>query len=65
MAAIIDIQDLSKRYGDRTAVDGLTLSVQEGDIFGFVGPSGQARQAPSMIATLLQPHGEIWVAGAR
>jgi ABC-2 type transport system ATP-binding protein len=66
MPAIIDIQDLTKKFGDRTAVDGLSLSVQEGDIFGFVGPNGAGKTSTiRMIATLLQPtSGEIRVAGS-
>ncbi len=65
MAAIIQIQDLTKRYGTRTAVDQLNLEVQEGDIFGFVGPNGAGKTSTiRMIATLLQPSGgEILVGG--
>jgi len=65
MAAIIEIKDLTKRYGARTAVDQLNLEVQEGDIFGFVGPNGAGKTSTiRMIATLLEPSGgEILVGG--
>lgn len=36
---IIEIEDLRKRYGPRQAVDGVTLSVGEGEFFGVLGPS--------------------------
>jgi ABC-type Na+ transport system ATPase subunit NatA len=35
-APIIDIKDLVKRYGERAAVDGVSLTVQEGEIFGLL-----------------------------
>ncbi|HYO75635.1 MAG TPA: ABC transporter ATP-binding protein, partial [Thermoanaerobaculia bacterium] len=37
---MIEIHDLTKRYGDFTAVDGLTLRADPGPIFGFLGPNG-------------------------
>lgn len=41
--AIIDIQNLTFSYGDRRAVDDLTLSVDRGEIFGFLGPNGSGK----------------------
>jgi ABC-2 type transport system ATP-binding protein len=66
MAAIIEITDLTKRYGSRKAVDHLSLSVEQGDIFGFVGPNGAGKTSTIRImATLLQPDaGEIRIAGS-
>ncbi|HZD56851.1 MAG TPA: ABC transporter ATP-binding protein, partial [Anaerolineales bacterium] len=65
MAAIINIKDLTKRFNGRTAVDQLTLSVEEGDIFGFVGPNGAGKTSTiRMMATLLKPDaGDIRVCG--
>ncbi|GAA4914031.1 ABC transporter ATP-binding protein [Nesterenkonia rhizosphaerae] len=40
---IIEIENLTKSYGGRTAVDGVTLSVDEGEIFGIVGPNGAGK----------------------
>ncbi len=40
---MIEIQDLTKRYGDFTAVDGLSLTAAAGEIFGFLGPNGAGK----------------------
>ncbi len=40
---MIEILDLTKKYGDFTAVDGLSLSVAKGEIFGFLGPNGAGK----------------------
>jgi ABC-2 type transport system ATP-binding protein len=39
----ISVQGLSKRYGERTAVDGLTFGVREGTVTGFLGPNGAGK----------------------
>ena len=39
----IEIDRLTKRYGDVTAVDGLSLSVESGEVFGFLGPNGAGK----------------------
>jgi ABC-2 type transport system ATP-binding protein len=40
---VIEVHDLSKRYGDKTAVDHLTFSVAPGRITGFLGPNGAGK----------------------
>lgn len=40
---MIEIRDLTKRYGDFTAVDRLTLRAEPGEIFGFLGPNGAGK----------------------
>jgi ABC-2 type transport system ATP-binding protein len=40
---VIEVSDLSKRYGDKTAVDHLTFTVQPGRITGFLGPNGAGK----------------------
>lgn len=40
---VIDTAGLTKEYGEQKAVDGLTLQVREGDIFGFLGPNGAGK----------------------
>jgi ABC-2 type transport system ATP-binding protein len=41
--AAIEIEGLVKRYGDVTAVDGISLRVEAGDFFGFLGPNGAGK----------------------
>jgi len=43
MSAVIETQNLTKRYHDKLAVNALNLTVQEGEIFGFLGPNGAGK----------------------
>jgi ABC-2 type transport system ATP-binding protein len=43
MAAIIQTEGLTRRYGRQVAVDNLTLQIQEREIFGFLGPNGAGK----------------------
>ncbi len=69
MSTIIETRGLSKRYksrpGDRLAVNDLTVTIEEGSVFGFIGPNGAGKTTTMrMLTTLLQPTaGEAWVAG--
>jgi ABC-2 type transport system ATP-binding protein len=62
---VIAVTDLVKRYGAFTAVDGVTLDVQPGQIHGFLGPNGAGKTTTiRMIAGLLKPtSGRIVVNG--
>jgi ABC-2 type transport system ATP-binding protein len=40
---LIEAQNLTKKFGDLTAVDNVTLSVKEGEVFGFLGPNGAGK----------------------
>ncbi|MGC9354244.1 MAG: ATP-binding cassette domain-containing protein, partial [Mariniphaga sp.] len=40
---IIEIKNLTKKYGDFTAVDQLSLSIGKGEIFGLLGPNGAGK----------------------
>jgi len=40
---MIDTANLTKKFGDLTAVDNLTLHVDEGEVFGFLGPNGAGK----------------------
>ncbi|MDQ3790967.1 MAG: ABC transporter ATP-binding protein, partial [Actinomycetota bacterium] len=41
--AIIEVDNLVKRYGDNTAVDGVSFAVEQGEIFGILGPNGAGK----------------------
>ena len=62
---MIAIQDLVKKYGAFTAVDGVSLAVAPGEIHGFLGPNGAGKTTTiRMIAGLLKPtSGRILVNG--
>ncbi len=62
---IIETRDLVKKFGKFTAVDGLSLEVPVGSIYGFVGPNGAGKTTTMrMLTTLTRPtSGEAWVAG--
>jgi ABC-2 type transport system ATP-binding protein len=63
--AMIAVENLVKRYGNFTAVDGVSLTVAPGQIHGFLGPNGAGKTTSiSMIAGLLKPTaGRIFVNG--
>jgi ABC-2 type transport system ATP-binding protein len=62
---ILELRDLVKRYGDLTAVNGVNLAVQRGEILGLLGPNGAGKTTIiSMITGLLEPtSGTITVDG--
>ncbi len=52
----IDTQNLRKVFGDRAAVKGLTLQVQQGEVFGFLGPNGAGKTTSiKMLLGLIAP----------
>ncbi len=53
---IIQVKDLSKRYGDTVAVDGISFEVKEGEVFGILGPNGAGKTTTlEIIETLKEP----------
>jgi ABC-2 type transport system ATP-binding protein len=62
---LIEIRNLVKRYGDKMAVDDVSLEVHSGEVFGFLGPNGAGKTTTiKMIVGLLQPtSGVVKVAG--
>ncbi|MCD1261544.1 ABC transporter ATP-binding protein [Paenibacillus athensensis] len=53
---MIEIDNLTKRYGSFTALDSLTMHIGKGTVFGFVGPNGAGKSTTmAILATLLAP----------
>jgi len=65
MASTISIRGLTKKFGDFTAVNKISLEVKEGEIFGFLGPNGAGKTTTiSMLTTLMNPSsGSAKIAG--
>jgi len=61
----VRVRELTRKFGDFTAVDRVTFDVREGQIFGFLGPNGAGKTTTiRMLIGLLPPtSGEGWVAG--
>jgi ABC-type multidrug transport system ATPase subunit len=57
---------LTKRYGARTAVDGLDLDIEPGEVFGFLGPNGAGKTTTiRMLLGLIRPDaGAAWLLGS-
>ena len=56
--AMIDVRDLTRRFGQLEAVKGVSFQVVEGKIFGFLGPNGAGKTTTiNMLCTLLKPTG--------
>ena len=66
MPPIIETRDLTRRFGDLTAVDHLNLTVERGEIFGLVGPDGAGKTTTlRMLCGLIEPTaGSATVAGS-
>ncbi len=62
---VIETRELSKYYGQKAAVEGLSLGVQEGETFGFLGPNGAGKTTTIlMLLGLTEPsRGEARVCG--
>ena len=64
---MIEIRDLTKKFGDFTAVDHLNLTIETGEFFGLLGPNGTGKTTTlSMLSTVLLPsEGEILLDGKK
>lgn len=62
---MIDVQGLSKRYGEISAIDNVTFSVEKGEILAFLGPNGAGKTTTMRILTCFMPatYGTAIVAG--
>src|SRR5687768_14207584 len=56
--AMIEVENLTKRYRDRVAIDDLQFEVGEGEILGFLGPNGAGKSTTMKILTGFLPPSE-------
>lgn len=55
MAHMVEVKNLKKRYGDKQAVDGISFSVEKGEIFGILGPNGAGKTTTLEMMETLRP----------
>ena len=62
---MIELKNLTKKFGDFTAVDHLNMKIETGEFFGLLGPNGAGKTTTiSMLSTVLLPtEGEIYING--
>ncbi len=66
MSVLVSLDHLSRRFGNFTAVNALSLDVQRGEVFGLVGPNGAGKSTTIKMLTsrcaLRPPGGALWAA---
>ena len=62
---MLEIKNLTKRYGDKKAVDDLSLTINAGEIYGFIGHNGAGKTTTlkSVVGILKFDEGDIFVDG--
>ncbi len=62
---MLKIENLTKKYGDKSAIDNLNLEVQDGEIFGFIGHNGAGKTTTikCMVGILEFDNGNIYING--
>lgn len=55
MSSIISVKNVTKRYGDKTAVNGISFEVKKGEIFGILGPNGAGKTTTLEMLEALRP----------
>ncbi len=65
MDALVTVRGLTKRFGERTAVDVVSFAIERGEVFGLLGPNGAGKSTTvNMLSTYLPPDGgEVIIAG--
>ncbi len=65
MKNIITVKNLTKRYGDKTTVKGISFEVREGEVFGILGPNGAGKTTTLEMIEALRPidDGEVTLDG--
>ena len=63
--AVIEVKNLTKKYGEKLAVDHLSFKVNDGDVLGFLGPNGAGKSTTMNMLTgyLSATEGSIFVEG--
>ena len=66
-APLIKVIDLSRRFGDLQAIEGLSFSLQRGEVLGFLGPNGAGKSTTMnlLAGSLLADSGSIEICGAQ
>ena len=55
---VIDVHDVTKKFGDRIVVNDIAMQVRHGEIYGFLGPNGSGKTTfLRMLCGLLKPDG--------
>ena len=53
---VVETKELTRKFGDFTAVDHITMSIEEGSVYGFLGPNGSGKSTTiRMLCGLLAP----------
>ena len=56
MAYALEINGLTKRFGDKAVVDDISFTVNEGEVFGFLGPNGSGKTTTiRVVLDILKP----------
>jgi ABC-2 type transport system ATP-binding protein len=65
LTIILETQALTRRFGNLTAMDALSISIEQGEVFGLLGPNGAGKTTSlKMLTTLLPPtSGKTWIDG--
>jgi ABC-2 type transport system ATP-binding protein len=63
--SIIEVTNLSKSFGSRKVIDDISLTVEEGEVFGFLGPNGSGKTTTiRMLLNLIHAdEGSVWING--
>ena len=61
----IKLENLTKYYGKNRGISGVSLTVSEGEFFGFIGPNGAGKSTTirTMMGLIKKTRGDAWVSG--
>ncbi len=55
MSVAVKVKNLTKKYGDATVVDGISFSVEHGEVFGILGPNGAGKTTTLEMIEAIRP----------